>query len=228
MRVTLDLLHEFEDAEVLCLFHNCMRQSRHHVYLLALCEQTRWLFINKFPCSDMSTFSSTSLSLSTISTDTGTQLENKSPGAVAVTLDTFFDFLNTRTGLLLWQNRPVLTIVFCLWLDSLGVLASLRDTISWKRVVKDDSVRSCLIKLKSCVLSKIDVNPTHLVLMFLPHFLLVPSKTRCIQVNFIWIFMFLIHWIHRREAVCLLLKFCPPGINPDFMMESKLIAHPMW
>ena len=30
-----------------------------------------------------------------------------------------------------------------------------------------------------------------------------------------------------KNTVCLLLKFCPPGINPEFMMECKLIAHPM-
>ena len=29
-----------------------------------------------------------------------------------------------------------------------------------------------------------------------------------------------------KNTVCLLLKFCPPGINPDFTMECKLIAHP--
>ena len=50
MRVTLDLLHELANAEILCLFDNCMWQSRNseiNVYFLALCEQTRWLFINK-------------------------------------------------------------------------------------------------------------------------------------------------------------------------------------
>ena len=30
-----------------------------------------------------------------------------------------------------------------------------------------------------------------------------------------------------KNTVCLLLKFCPPGINPEFVMESKLIAHLM-
>ena len=42
MRMTLDLLHEFANTEVFCLFHNCMWQSRHsevNVYFLALCEQ---------------------------------------------------------------------------------------------------------------------------------------------------------------------------------------------
>ena len=57
---------------------------------------------------------------------------------------------------------------------------SLRDTISWERVVKDDCVRSCLIKLQSFLLSKFDVNPIHSVLMFLPYSLLLPCKTRCI------------------------------------------------
>ena len=29
-----------------------------------------------------------------------------------------------------------------------------------------------------------------------------------------------------KNTVGLLLKFCPPGISPEFMMESRLIAHP--
>ena len=32
----------------------------------------------------------------------------------------------------------------------------------------------------------------------------------------------------RKNTVCLLLKICPPGIDPEFMMECKLIAHPSW
>ena len=32
----------------------------------------------------------------------------------------------------------------------------------------------------------------------------------------------------RKNTVCLLLKFWPPGINPEWMMECKLIAHPTW
>ena len=47
MRMTLDLLHEFANTEVFCLFHKCMWQSRHSevsVYFLALCEQTDGLF----------------------------------------------------------------------------------------------------------------------------------------------------------------------------------------
>ena len=39
------------------------------------------------------------------------------------------------------------------------------------------------MELKSFLLSKFGVDPIHRVLMFLPRFLLVPSKTRCIQVD---------------------------------------------
>ena len=31
-----------------------------------------------------------------------------------------------------------------------------------------------------------------------------------------------------KNTVCLLLKFCLLGINPELMMECKLIAHPTW
>ena len=75
----------------------------------------------------------------------------------------------------------------------------LRDTISWECIVEDDCVRSCLIELQSFSLSKFYVDPIHRVLMFLPIFLMVSCKTRCIQVNYIRIFVFLVHRIHRRE-----------------------------
>ena len=35
---------------------------------------------------------------------------------------------------------------------------SLRDTISWESVVKDDRIRSCLIELKSYLFRKFDVS----------------------------------------------------------------------
>ena len=51
--LSIDLLHEFANTEVFCLFHNCMWQSRHsevNVYFLELCEQTGWLLtLNKSP-----------------------------------------------------------------------------------------------------------------------------------------------------------------------------------
>ena len=45
-----------------------------------------------------------------------------------------------------------------------------RDTISWECFVKNDSVRSCLIELQSFLQSKVDVDPIHRILMFLPCF----------------------------------------------------------
>ena len=38
------------------------------------------------------------------------------------------------------------------------------DTISWECVVKDDCVRSCLIEIKSFLLSKLFFDPIHSVL----------------------------------------------------------------
>ena len=74
-----------------------------------------------------------------------------------------------------------------------------RDTISWECIVKNDGVRSYLIELQSFLQSKVDVDPIHRVLMFLPLFLMVPCKTRCFQVNFVRISVFFVHRIHRRE-----------------------------
>ena len=76
---------------------------------------------------------------------------------------------------------------------------SLRDTISWECVVKDDCVRSCLIELKSFLLSKFSVDPIHRVLLSVPLFVMVPCKTRCFQVNFVRISVFFVHRIHRRK-----------------------------
>ena len=75
--MTFDLLREFANTEVFCLFHNCMWQSRHsevNVYFLELSEQTRWLSTYPPFVWSASTFSSASSSLSTRSKDTGTQL----------------------------------------------------------------------------------------------------------------------------------------------------------
>ena len=53
------------------------------------------------------------------------------------------------------------------------------DTINWECFVKNNSVRSSLIELKSFLQSKVDVDPIHSILLFLPRFLLVPCKTWC-------------------------------------------------
>ena len=247
MRVTLDLLHEFAHTKVFCLFHNCMWQSRHaevDVYVLAPREQTRWLCINKSPCSNMIfvyVFVCVFVLIWTFNRHGHTTGKQVTLFLSSVLWQSRSKHFPTRTGLLHSQNRSPCSNNWIFWslVGFVGSLStsgnfwtqffhlmsfkrnlwrkwrwriyflvndfsrfhhdSLRDTISWKRVVKDDCVRSFLIELKSFLLSKFDVNPIHRVLMFLPYFLLVPSKTRCIHVNFIWISMFLVHWIHRRE-----------------------------
>ena len=86
MRMTLDLLREFANTEVLCLFHNCMWQSRHsevNVYFHTLCEQIDGLFtFNGSPRSNLIcvyVFRLRLLYLSERSTDTGTQLLTSRP-----------------------------------------------------------------------------------------------------------------------------------------------------
>ena len=78
-----------------------------------------------------------------------------------------------------------------------------RDTISWECFVKNDSVRSCLIEFQSFLQSKVDVDPIHSVLMFLPCFVHVLRKTRCVHVDRFRILVFLIQWIHRQKEYCL-------------------------
>ena len=46
-----------------------------------------------------------------------------------------------------------------------------RDTIGGECFKKNDGVRSCLIELQSFLLSKVDVDPIHRVLMSLPCFM---------------------------------------------------------
>ena len=97
MRMTLDLLHEFANTEVFCLFHNRMWQSWYsevNIYVLALCEQIDGLFTSNGPKR---------------SANTGTQLiVNKSRsfiGSSAAKRDTFVDFLSNRTEWLLTLYR---------------------------------------------------------------------------------------------------------------------------
>ena len=78
-----------------------------------------------------------------------------------------------------------------------------RDTIRWECFVKNDSVRSSLTELQSFLQSKIDVDPIHRILMFLPPFLLVQSKTQCIQVDRIRILMVFVREIHKQKEYCL-------------------------
>ena len=106
---------------------------------------------------------------------------------------------------------------------------SFRDTRSWECVIKDDCVRSCLIELYSFLSSKFDVDPIHSVLMFLLLFWWCHARRGASRsILFGSLCSFFVGSTDMKNTVCLLLKFCPPDINPEFMMECKLIAHPMW
>ena len=69
--------------------------------------------------------------------------------------------------------------------------------------MKNDGVRSCLIELQSFLQSKVDVDPIHRILMFLPCFVHVLCKTRCFQVDRVRILMVFVHGIHRQKEYCL-------------------------
>ena len=72
---------------------------------------------------------------------------------------------------------------------------SLRDTKSWKRVMKDDCVRSCLIELQFFPLSKLFIHPVHRILLPFP-LSLVQCKTWFGQMKLLRILTILIHGIH--------------------------------
>ena len=75
-----------------------------------------------------------------------------------------------------------------------------RDIISWEWCfVKNDSVRSCLIELQSFIQSKVDVDPIHHVLMFLPCFMHVLCMTRYTQIDHIKILVIFVHKINKQK-----------------------------
>ena len=95
------------------------------------------------------------------------------------------------------------TLYFVVYVFSRVHPNNFRDTIGWKRFIKIDGVRSCLTELQSFLLSKVDVDPIHRILMFLPCCLHVLFKTRCFQVDLVRIFVFFVHAIHRKKEYCL-------------------------
>ena len=58
---------------------------------------------------------------------------------------------------------------------------------------------------------------------------LVRCKTWFGQIKFFWILVILVHGFTAvKNTVCLsLLELCPPAVNPEFVMECKLTAHPI-
>ena len=102
-----------------------------------------------------------------------------------------------------------------------------RNTMSWKCIVKNDSVRSNLIELQSFLLSKFEIDPIHR-----PCFMHVPCKTRCFQVDFSGSLCSLsMGSTAVKNTVCLsFLKFCThlPVSILNWWWNVTLIAHPTW
>ena len=220
--MTLDLLHELTNTEVFCLFHKL------HVAIQTLWSQclfpravwtNRWIvyFSQVSPClHDLR--QRFRLRLCLYLHVQQTLAHNSSQ--VSPCLQLCFWFLVGFVGSLHFPSNfrtqwtqffhPIVfegnlrrrsrwRIYFLVYNFTSFLLDSLRDTISWECVAKDDCVRSCLIELKSFLLSKFDVDPINRVLMYFPLFLLVPCKTWCFQVNVVRISVFFVHRIHRRE-----------------------------
>ena len=121
-------------------------------------------------------------------------------------------------------------IYFCVDGFSSSHHDSLRDTISWKRVVKDDCVLSSLIELKILSCEQVWCRPNT------PCFDVSSTSSVCTmqdvvrpgQLLFGSLCSLFIGSTDVKNTVCLLLKICPPGTNPEFVMECKLKAHPTW
>ena len=69
--------------------------------------------------------------------------------------------------------------------------------------MKNDGVRSFLMELQYFLQSKVDVDPIHLMLMFLPCFVHVLCKTRCLQVDRARILVIFVHRIDKQKKYCL-------------------------
>ena len=78
-----------------------------------------------------------------------------------------------------------------------------RNTTRWKCFLKDDCIRSSLIKLQYFPHSKIDVDPIYCVLMSLPCFMHVLCMTRSTQVDRIRILVIACPWDPQAENHCL-------------------------
>ena len=104
-----------------------------------------------------------------------------------------------------------------------------RDTISKECVVKDDCVRSCLIELQSFPLTKLYIDPIHRVFMSFPlSVCTMQDVVRSRQAYTDLLCCLSMGFTAVKNTVCLSLpKFCPPGINPEFVMECNLVAHPI-
>ena len=105
-----------------------------------------------------------------------------------------------------------------------------RDTTSWECIVTDDCIASYLIEFESFTLTKLYIDP------ITPCLGVFSTYSACTMQDVVWSSQACtdlcvpcpIGFSAVRHTVCLsLLGFCPPGIHPEFVMECKLIAHPI-
>ena len=103
------------------------------------------------------------------------------------------------------------------------------DKISWECVVKDNFVRSCLTELQSFLLNKLYVDPNTPCFDVSSPFSACTIEDRGASRSILFgsLCSLFIGSTDVKNTVCHLLKFYPPGINPEFVMECKLTAHPM-
>ena len=118
---------------------------------------------------------------------------------------------------------------FSYMISPVSIIIAFGIQLAGSCVVKDDCVRSCLIELKSFLLSKFYVDPLHCVLMYFQLFCLYHARRRASRsMLFGSLCSLFIGSTDVKNTVCLSLpKFCPSGINSEFVMECKLIANPM-
>ena len=95
-----------------------------------------------------------------------------------------------------------------------------RDTIVLECFMQNDGVRPFVMELRSFLQSQVDVNPMHRILFFSMLYACIAHdavhSSRSYQDPCVFC-------PKDPETVCLFLKFCPPGVNPELMMECKLI-----
>ena len=112
-------------------------------------------------------------------------------------------------------------------ISPVSITTFFRDTISCACIVKSDCITFCLIELQSFSLSKLYIDPTHRILVPFP-LLLARCKTWFGQIKLLrsLLSLFMGFTAVKNTVFLSLHKICPPAINPEFVMECKLTAHP--
>ena len=97
--------------------------------------------------------------------------------------------------------------------------------------MKDDCITYCVVELQSFTLSNlyIDPNTPYLGALSTFHFCLYDARRGLVKSSLYGSLCSLsMGFTAVKNSVSLsLLKFCPPGINPEFVMECNLTAHPI-